>query len=211
MWQIEKIVSESRRHDALSPPYQVESIQEILKENIPEEIVQPTFTRTARAPLMLTNMLSAKEVLEHWERFDTLKLVVPRRSGKTTLIAKTILALPAGSHALVFGNSQSTLKVLADTIMELPLYPDIKRVRTQFGGRIKIEILRETLARVTVTLKGLWGPEARGITADYVFIEEGQELTDEDWKVVMPIIRGDLTRRPKALEVRTSSEIKHLT
>jgi intein/homing endonuclease len=35
----------------------------------------------------------------------------------------------------------------------------------------------------------------RGITADVVFVDEGQGLSDEDWRVIKPIMRGDLTRR----------------
>lgn len=37
----------------------------------------------------------------------------------------------------------------------------------------------------------------RGLTADIVFVDEGQELSDEDWKVVIPIMRGDVSRRDK--------------
>jgi replicative DNA helicase len=37
----------------------------------------------------------------------------------------------------------------------------------------------------------------RGITADIVFVDEAQGLADEDWKVVLPIMRGDLSRRDR--------------
>ena len=37
----------------------------------------------------------------------------------------------------------------------------------------------------------------RGITADVVFVDEAQGLTEDDWKIVFPIMNGDITRRGK--------------
>jgi hypothetical protein len=37
----------------------------------------------------------------------------------------------------------------------------------------------------------------RGITADYVFVDEAQKLKKSDWAVVLPIISGDIYRRKR--------------
>lgn len=47
---------------------------------------------------------------------------------------------------------------------------------------------------LTGTKKGV-SENKRGITADFVFVDEAQLLKDADWKVVLPIISADIHRR----------------
>jgi len=46
-------------------------------------------------------------------------------------------------------------------------------------------------------VNGVAPDKLRGITADICILDESQGFSDEDWRVLIPIMRGDLTRRDK--------------
>lgn len=61
-------------------------------------------------------------------------------------------------------------------------------------GNTKDPPIRTFVTGSTITGQILSGSTLRGLTADVVFVDEAQELTDKDWSVIDPIIIGDYTR-----------------
>jgi len=64
-------------------------------------------------------------------------------------------------------------------------------------GNTKDPQQRSFITGTTITGQILSGTTIRGLTADIVFVDEAQELDEDDWRQVDPIILGDFTRRGK--------------
>lgn len=64
-------------------------------------------------------------------------------------------------------------------------------------GNTKDPQQRSFITGSTITGQILSGTTIRGLTADIVFVDEAQELDEDDWRQIDPIILGDFTRLGK--------------